>query len=82
MNDFIPESFSIKEKGDIEKIADDAVKNICHQVIEQNQKAVNDFKKGNENSLNFLVGQVMKISNRRADFKTARQELLDILNKE
>lgn len=82
MNDFVPESFSIKEKGDIEKIADNAVKNICHQVIEQNQKAVNDFKKGNENSLNFLVGQVMKLSNRRADFRTARKELLEIVNKE
>ncbi len=80
MNDFIPKSFSISEKGDIGKIADDAVANICTQVIEQNIKAVDDYKNGNENSLNFLVGQVMRLSERRADFKTAKEELIKSLN--
>lgn len=82
MNDFIPKSFSIKEKGDVLKIADDAVKNICQKVIEENQKAVNDYKKGEENSLNFLIGQVMKQSQRRADYKIAKQELESLLKKE
>ena len=82
MNDFIPKSFSISEKGDIGKIADDAVKNICIQVIEQNIKAVEDYKSGNENSLNYLVGQVMKLSERRADFKIAREELIKLIQGE
>ncbi len=82
MNDFIPKSFSITEKGDIGKIADDAVANICVQVIEQNIKAVDDYKNGNENSLNYLVGQVMRLSERRADFKTAREELVKLIRKE
>lgn len=80
MNDFIPKSFSIAQKGDISKIANDAVVNICHQVIDKNQKAVLDYKAGETNSLNFLVGQVMKESNRRADFKVAKEELMKILD--
>lgn len=82
MNDFIPRSFSIKEKKDIFKIAEDAVQNICQKVIEQNPKAVQDYKEGQENSLNFLIGQVMKQSQRRADFKLAKEELEKILKKE
>ena len=82
MNDFIPKSFSIKEKKDIFKIAEDAVQNICQKVIEQNPKAVQDYKEGQENSLNFLIGQVMKQSQRRADFKLAKEELEKILKKE
>lgn len=82
MNDFVPRSFSIKEKGDITKIADNAVVNICHEVIKENQKAVDDFKRGQENSLNFLVGQVMRKSERRADFKVARETLLSVLQEE
>lgn len=82
MNDFIPKSFSIKEKKDIFKIAEDAVQNICQKVIEQNPKAVQDYKAGQENSLNFLIGQVMKQSQKRADFQIAKKELEKILKKE
>jgi len=82
MNDFIPKSFSVKEKGDIVKIADDAVINLCHQAMKENQKAVDDYKRGEQNALNFLVGQVMRLSNRRADFKVAREALIKVLNEE
>lgn len=79
MNDFIPKSFSIVEKGDITKIADDAVSNFAEKVIADNQKAVDDYKRGEQNALNFLVGQVMKLLERRADFKTAKEELVKLL---
>jgi len=82
MNDFVPKSFSVLDKGDIGKIADDAVVNFAKQVIDENQKAVDDYKRGEENALNFLVGQVMRKSERRADFKTAREELIGILKKD
>jgi len=81
LNKFIPKSFSPKEhakkhakissKKDIEKI--------CKQVIKENPKAVQDYKSGKQESLNFLIGQVMKISDKRADFKTAREILQGIL---
>ena len=33
---------------------------IANEIIEANPEAVSDFKKGKENSIQFLVGQVMK----------------------
>ncbi|MFA5485371.1 MAG: Asp-tRNA(Asn)/Glu-tRNA(Gln) amidotransferase subunit GatB [Candidatus Pacearchaeota archaeon] len=81
MNDFIPKSFSIKEKKDILKITGEAVQDICQKVIKQNPKAVQDYKDGQESSLNFLIGQVMKQSQRRADFSIAKKELEKILKK-
>ena len=45
------------------------------QVITQNPKAVEDYKGGQQNALNFLIGQVMKISNKRADYKTTKDLL-------
>lgn len=37
------------------------------KVLEENQKAVSDYKKGQENSLQFLIGQVMKATQGKAD---------------
>ena len=79
MNDFIPKSFSIKEKGDISVINNDAVENICRQVISENQHVVDEYKSGKEQSLNWLIGQVMKLSERRADFKAAKDCLLKLI---
>ncbi|MFZ5955228.1 MAG: Asp-tRNA(Asn)/Glu-tRNA(Gln) amidotransferase subunit GatB [Nanoarchaeota archaeon] len=79
MNEFIPKSFSIKEKKDISKISSVEIEKICREVINKNQRAVEDFKFGKQESLNFLVGQVMNLSNRRADFKTAKNYLEKIL---
>lgn len=81
MNDFVPESFSVKEKRDeITNIDSSAVKNLCEQVINENPKAVGDYREGEKNALNFLVGQVMRKSERRADFKTVKDELEKLLD--
>jgi aspartyl-tRNA(Asn)/glutamyl-tRNA(Gln) amidotransferase subunit B len=32
----------------------------CKQVIDENPAAVEDYKKGNEKSLHYIIGQVMK----------------------
>ncbi len=79
MNDFIPKSFSVKEKGELENLDSEDVDSFCREVIEENPESVSDFKNGNTKSLNFLMGQVMKKANRRADFKVARDCLLRIL---
>jgi aspartyl-tRNA(Asn)/glutamyl-tRNA(Gln) amidotransferase subunit B len=57
----------ISEKTIIEKLAD--------QVIAENEKAVLDYKSGNKATLNFLIGQVMKVSNKRADYAAAKKVL-------
>lgn len=69
MNDFIPKSFSVGGMKGIGKVDD--VESICKKAIAENRKAVEDYKSGNESAMNFLVGQVMQASERRADFKTA-----------
>jgi aspartyl-tRNA(Asn)/glutamyl-tRNA(Gln) amidotransferase subunit B len=52
----------VKEKG-IEQLSDSsAIEALCEQVIAANPKPVADFKAGNAPSLNFLKGQVMKLS--------------------
>jgi len=77
LRDFIPKSFSpsklaksqstISDKSQIEKI--------ISKVIKDNAKAVQDFQSGQQNALNFLIGQVMKLSEKRADFKTVKEIL-------
>ncbi len=57
----------IEEKG-LTQIKDETqIENIIKEVISENQKAVNDFKKGKETALQFLIGQVMQRSRGRAN---------------
>jgi aspartyl-tRNA(Asn)/glutamyl-tRNA(Gln) amidotransferase subunit B len=57
----------VQEKG-IEQLSDAAaIEALCDQVIAANPKPVTDFKAGNPASLNFLKGQVMKLSNGKAN---------------
>ena len=57
----------VQEKG-IEQLSDTgAIEALCDQVIAANPKPVADFKTGNLASLNFLKGQVMKLSKGKAN---------------
>lgn len=70
MNDFVPKSFSLKEnETEVSNISKEAVENLCKQVISENIHVVEEYKSGKDASLNFLIGQVMRLSSRRADFK-------------
>ena len=57
----------VKEKG-IEQLSDSgSIETLCDEVIKANPKPVADFKEGNAASLNFLKGQVMKLSKGKAN---------------
>ena len=57
----------VREKG-IEQLSDAAaIEALCDQVIAANPKPAADFKAGNAASLNFLKGQVMKLSRGKAN---------------
>ncbi len=74
MNDFVPKSFSLSEhKGEIKNIDDSAIENLCKQVIDENAHVVDEYKNGKNASLNYLIGQVMRLSERRADYKTTTE---------
>src|SRR6266576_1455563 len=57
----------VKEKG-IEQLSDlSVIEALCDEVIQANPKPVADFKAGNIASLNFLKGQVIKLSKGKAN---------------
>ncbi|MBV9617978.1 MAG: Asp-tRNA(Asn)/Glu-tRNA(Gln) amidotransferase GatCAB subunit B, partial [Verrucomicrobia bacterium] len=65
----------VKEKG-IEQLSDtSAIEKFCDEVIAANPKPAADFKAGNPASLNFLKGQVMKLSKGNANPQLAGEIL-------
>jgi aspartyl-tRNA(Asn)/glutamyl-tRNA(Gln) amidotransferase subunit B len=83
LNQFVPKSFSpmtklksserIDNKDDLEKV--------CKKVIENNKQAVDDYKKGEQKALFFLMGEVMKATQKRADANLTKKILSEILKK-
>ena len=74
MNDFVPKSFSLKDhKEEISSISEEAVENLCRQVIAENGHVVEEYRGGKAASLNFLIGGVMRLSERRADFQSVTE---------
>lgn len=62
----------IEEKG-LSQISDDSqIEDMIDQVIAGNGQAVIDYKAGKQQSLGFLIGQVMKISKGRANPEMVR----------
>ena len=52
----------VQEKGIVQLSDQSAIEALCREVIEKNPKPAADFKSGHAASLNFLKGQVMKLS--------------------
>lgn len=75
MNEFFPKSFSVKEKmkEEIKKLSEEETKKLVEKVLKENEKVFEEYKKGKKESLNFLIGQVMNLSGRRADFNLIRK---------
>lgn len=65
----------------LSKGEDDEFDEIIAKVIESNPQAVSDFKSGNSNAVNFLVGQVMKETRGRADPKVITPEIIKHIEK-
>jgi aspartyl-tRNA(Asn)/glutamyl-tRNA(Gln) amidotransferase subunit B len=72
----------IVEELGLGKIKDgDIVERAAKEAIEENQKAVQDYLKGNEGALNYVVGQVMGKTKGRADPGTVLKILKELLAK-
>ena len=70
----------IKEKG-LTQINDESeIEEIAKKVISKNQKAVEDFKKGKTNALQFLIGQLMAETKGRTNPETADKILNKLIN--
>lgn len=71
----------IKERG-LEQISDTGeLEKIIKEAIEDNPKVVEDFKSGKENALQYLVGQIMALTEGKANPKIVNDLLNEILTK-
>jgi len=55
------------------------IKELIKRVIKENEKAVSDYKKGKESALQFLVGQVMRLSKGKAEPGAVQRILKELL---
>tara|TARA_Y100000310_G_scaffold9210_2_gene9646 strand:+ start:2786 stop:4147 length:1362 start_codon:yes stop_codon:yes gene_type:complete len=62
-------------KGQSQISDDSQIQKWAQEVIKKNPKAREDYKAGEKNSINFLIGQIMKLSNKRADYQKVRKIL-------
>ena len=78
LNKFYPKSFM---PGKVEgKITDrKELETFAKKVIGENFKAVEDYKKGEKKAFEFLMGKIMEVTKKRADFKIAREVLEKVL---
>ncbi|MBN2197592.1 Asp-tRNA(Asn)/Glu-tRNA(Gln) amidotransferase subunit GatB [Candidatus Wolfebacteria bacterium] len=68
----------IEQKG-LSRISDEEViRTVVREVINKNPKAIEDYKKGKQNVIQFLIGQVMAKTKGRAD----TEMILKLLDKE
>ncbi len=74
---FVPKSFSIKDEVKKSARIDDESEllKVIRKIISKNKKSVEDYKNGEKNALNFLIGQVMNETERRADYVKTRSIL-------
>ena len=57
----------IEAKGLLQMDDEDELNKIVEEIIDKNEKSAEDYKNGKSNALQFLVGQVMKESNGKAN---------------
>ncbi len=69
----------IEEKGLIQINNSSEIEDVVKKIIKENKKAVDDYKKGKENALQFLIGQLMRETKGRVNPDIARQSLEKIL---
>jgi len=74
-------SHIIEEKG-LSQITDGVeIKKIIEEVITQNPRAVQDFKKGKKNAFQYLIGQIMAKTRGKANPQIVNNLLKDLLTK-
>ena len=71
----------IKENGWIQISDEGAIQEVVKQIIDENQKSVEDYKAGKDRALGFLVGQAMKATKGKANPQMLNQMFKDELAK-
>ncbi|MGO4889734.1 Asp-tRNA(Asn)/Glu-tRNA(Gln) amidotransferase subunit GatB [Anaerobacillus sp. MEB173] len=69
----------VKEKGLVQISDEGELKKIIAEIVDNNDKSVEDFKNGKEKAIGFLVGQVMKATKGKANPQMVNQLLVEEL---
>ncbi len=74
---FIPKSFSPKSQASKSAIISNQaeLEKIIKNILKQNQKSVQDYKSGNKQAINFLIGKTMQATKKSADYQMVRKIL-------
>ncbi len=78
-SDKMPEDL-IKEKGLMQTSSVDDIKPIVEDILKQNSKAVEEYKNGKTQAKGFLVGMVVKATQKKANPKVINEILEEMLN--
>ena len=70
----------IKENNLFQVKDDNLIENLIKEALKENQKALEDYKNGNEKSLNFIIGFVMNKTNRTAKPNIIQEKLKKVLD--
>src|SRR3989338_9411272 len=77
--DFSPEE-KVKEKGLGMVSNQKELENFCRQAIKNSPRAVADYQRGEEKAVDFIVGQVMKLSRGKADPKEVKNIIKKLIS--
>lgn len=73
-------TYIMQDKG-LEQMSDQSqIEEIARKIISQNKNAVDDYKKGKENALQFLVGGIMRETKGKVNPEEARKVVIKLLN--
>ena len=67
-------------ESDMGGLDEETMINLCRQAIEENKKAVEDYRGGKEKALKALLGNVMKNSRGKADAAAAEAKLKEMIS--
>jgi len=70
---------NIAESSQIKSLDESELQTIIDKVLQDNQKAVKDYKSGKESVIMFLVGQCMKAIGRKVDVNAVKEHLVQSL---
>lgn len=72
----------VKELGLAQISDEDSIKELAAKVLSENQKSVDDYKKGKTNAMGYLIGQAMRASRGKANPKILNKVIQELLEKQ
>jgi len=69
----------VRDRGLVQVSNEEALEETARKVLDSNPQAVSDYKAGKENTMQFLVGQVMKETRGSANPEVVKKLLADLL---